>query len=666
MIPEWLAKYNERGFKLVFFPTKRKGPITDGWETKEFPVEDYTPGLNVGIKTGVEIQPGKYLVDVDFDDEFSAKVAKIIFAEAKVETEFGFGRGKKKLTHAFFTTDTPPATVFYDNLKGERIIEIRGLAKDGTIGFQTMVPPSIHPEGETLQLALDGAVGHAPTIHHLIKLISIGSLLLYHFGSGLFTHDVRMAVAGFLLKCGLDAKEVTWIEIAICQLTGNNKHDAETSVQSTAARIKQGEVVTAGGALAKMIGAEGRKVTGLIKKWLGVKDFITNKEGVILKDKEHNIRTALENLGVDIQFDDFAQKTNIKYNGFKGPLADYVRNRIYMDVDAHFHFKPLAESFDMVLLDIAHHNKIHPVKEYLDSLVWDGIPRVNRFFIECADAVDHEYVEQVTKIFMLAAVRRIRQPGCKLDEMVVLESPQGVGKSSALRALCPNEDWFSDDFPMDIDSKEVIERTGGKWIIECAELAGARKAQAEHMKSMISRQRDGPVRMAYMRFSVEVPRQFVVIGTTNSKSYLKDETGGRRFWPLTVKKFDLDWIKENRDQLWAEANAREANGESIRLPKHLWDIAGKQQEHRRIEDPWEVILNDAFEHDKKHRIPPEIVWEALSIPVERRDSRAQERVNNAMQRLGFRRMTVQDDTKRIVKGYGRDPQTGNLELEYDA
>jgi predicted P-loop ATPase len=659
--PAWLKRYLERGFRVVFYPTKRKGPIDDDWHKNTYTAADYRDGQNVGIVVGTEIEPGKYLVDIDFDLDIAVRVA----AKILPATGFGFGRDSFKISHAFYTTSKPPATRFFDGVDGKRIIELRALAKDGTPGLQTMVPPSIHPEGERVVLRQDGDIGHCPEIERLIILVAIGCILLQHFGHLQFTHDARMATAGFLLKCGLTVEEVTLIEVAVAELTGNNKHDAETSVQSTATRIKQGEPVTGQGALVKMIGGTGRKATALIKRWLGVKDFIVNKDGVISKDKEHNIRTAIENLGADIVFDDFSQKTKVKYNGFNGQLSDHIRSELWFAIDSTFGFRPTLEVFDMVMLNTAHHNKVHPVKEYLDKLVWDGVPRVNRWLIEYGGAADNEYVETVTGLLMIAAVRRIRQPGCKVDEILVLESPQGKGKSSALRALCPNEDWFSDDFPMGIDSKEVIERTGGKWIIECAELAGARKAQAEHMKTQISRQTDGPVRMAYGRYSVEQARQFVVVGTTNSKSYLKDDTGNRRFWPVMVGTFDLQKIIANRDQLWAEANVREAAGESIRLPFHLYEVAGKQQEHRRIEDPWESILESTFAADKKLRVLPEQVWEALTIQIERRDERAQERVVKTMQRLGFYRVTVRDDEGKACKGWGRDPIVGNRELEFD-
>jgi predicted P-loop ATPase len=208
-------------------------------------------------------------------------------------------------------------------------------------------------------------------------------------------------------------------------------------------------------------------------------------------------------------------------------------------------------------------------------------------------------------------------------------------KSSALRALCPNEDWFSDDLPLGVDSKLLIERTGGKWIIEASELHGHRGREAEQLKAFLSRQVDGPVRLAYGRLQTTVPRQFVLIGTTNAKlGYLKDSTGGRRFWPVSVERFDLGRLERERDQLWAEAAAREAAGASIRLRPDLWEAAADAQEVRRAIDPWEPILEPVFDADV---VPVNAVWAALQFEASHLDNRHADRVAAIAQRFGFAR-----------------------------
>jgi predicted P-loop ATPase len=206
-----------------------------------------------------------------------------------------------------------------------------------------------------------------------------------------------------------------------------------------------------------------------------------------------------------------------------------------------------------------------------------------------------------------------------------------------------NDNWFSDDLPLNVDAKQVIERTSGKWIIEAQELSGMHKSQAEHLKSMLSRQVDGPVRMAYARLPLEQPRQFIIIGTTNSSEYLSDSTGNRRYWPVRIEMFNLDLIAKWRDQWWAEAAFYESQGESIRLNPQLYGDAEIEQESRRAADPWEMRIKAAWDDDS-HRITPNEIWLLLNVPIERQSHREEGRIAAIMKRCGFKRGTVRDDS----------------------
>src|SRR6185295_12142960 len=168
----------------------------------------------------------------------------------------------------------------------------------------------------------------------------------------------------------------------------------------------------------------------------------------------------------------------------------------------------------------------------------------------------------------------------------------GLDKSRALRALCPRAEWFSENLPLGVDAKVVIERTAGVWIAEAAEMVGDK--DADKMKAFLSTTVDGPVRLAYAREPVLVPRQFVAIGTTNRKDYLRDTTGNRRFWPVAVRGMSVEALLRDRDQLWAEASALEASGISTHLDRALWPAAGKEQEKRMTSDPWEDVLGEHF------------------------------------------------------------------------
>src|SRR5262249_148691 len=200
---------------------------------------------------------------------------------------------------------------------------------------------------------------------------------------------------------------------------------------------------------------------------------------------------------------------------------------------------------------------------------------------------------------------------CKFDEMLVLEGPQGLNKSELLKALAVIRDWFLDDLPLNADGKRVIEMTRGKWIVEAAELSGIRKAEVEHLKGTLSRQVDRG-RMAYDRIITEKKRQFICIGTTNDSTYLRDATGNRRFWPVRIKWCDVDALRTDVDQLWAEAAMREAQGASIRLDQNLWAEAAAEQADRVVDDPWFEIFASII-GDLNGRFLAAELWRALLI-----------------------------------------------------
>ena len=157
------------------------------------------------------------------------------------------------------------------------------------------------------------------------------------------------------------------------------------------------------------------------------------------------------------------------------------------------------------------------MRDYLDGLVWDGVPRIDRCLVAYGGAEDTEYVRVVGALVLMAAVRRVRQPGCKFDEMVVLESEQGRNKSKALEILAVEPEWFTDNLPLGLPAKETIEALSGHWIVEVSELQGMRRSDIDKIK-FLSRNTDR-ARMSYERTVTEARRQCVIIGTTNSEQY---------------------------------------------------------------------------------------------------------------------------------------------------
>jgi hypothetical protein len=644
--PPELALYTQLGFRLIFYTTKTKGPTgpaATGWTKRSDSSENYTPGDNIGVFTGHELSEDKFLADIDFDWSDGIVMAKRLLPK----TGFGLGRSSRFISHALYTTPRPLVSKDFTDLTGKCLVELRGTKTNGEVGLQTMVAPSIHPSGEQVILRESSEIGHSDDLERRVTLYAVACLLLQQLGQRGLLHDTRLATAGFLLGEGLTPDETIAVCEAVAEASGNNVADVKTAVESTSQRIKNGERSMGKTALAQAIGENGKAVLSKIRDWLGGGDFLEDTKGSVIANNQENIRRAFQKLEVVLRFDEFSNRPMIKFQTYDDVLQDHTLEAVWLTIEQEFHFRPTYDYFAVVAQHTARANTFHPVRDYLGSLKWDGVPRVDRWLITYGKAADTDYVQAVSSLIFIAAVKRVFEPGCKFDELLVLESNQGLLKSSALRILCPNEDWFSDDLPLGVEAKELIERTQGKWIIEAAELSGIRATQTEHLKSLLSRQVDGPVRLAYGRIPVERPRQFIVVGTTNSHHYLKDTTGNRRFWPIRVEKFDIQKLREDRDQLWAEATHRCLKGESIRLRTELHKVAGVQQERRRSEDPWEEKLRGAFDFTQDLRVEPEVIWETLCIPIERRDEKSQSRILAIMQRLGFRRGTVKGREKNV-------------------
>jgi predicted P-loop ATPase len=220
------------------------------------------------------------------------------------------------------------------------------------------------------------------------------------------------------------------------------------------------------------------------------------------------------------------------------------------------------------------------------------VPRIDRFAIDYLGCQDTRLNREIGRLALIAAVRRARQPGCKFDQIIVLEHPtQGTNKSSMVELLFGTEN-FSDQTILGLSAREQQEILGGVWGHEIAELSNLNKAGVEEVKAFASRKCDR-ARPAYGRVRSDKPRRCVLFATTNSDRYLRDDTGNRRFWPLRVGHIDLAAIKRDRDQLWGEAATVEAQGASIQLDSSLWEAAAHEQEKRREIDPWEDLLRDA-------------------------------------------------------------------------
>jgi hypothetical protein len=243
---------------------------------------------------------------------------------------------------------------------------------------------------------------------------------------------------------------------------------------------------------------------------------------------------------------------------------------------------------DALRLECLKHS-FDPVREYLDSLKWDRVPRVDTWLTRYCHADDTPLHRAYGRKWLVAGVRRVRQPGCKFDEMLTLEGEQGQGKSTLFKILAGGDENFSDAEIIGCDKKEQQELVQGVWIYEIGELEGMTKHDVTHIKLFLSKTYDR-ARPAYGRNRVDRPRRNVFGGTTNDNKYLRDTTGNRRIWSVDLcgkGLIDLVGIARDRDQLWAEAAATEASGETLTLPPALWGVASIEQQARLAHDPWE-------------------------------------------------------------------------------
>ena len=239
---------------------------------------------------------------------------------------------------------------------------------------------------------------------------------------------------------------------------------------------------------------------------------------------------------------------------------------------------------------VSRENIFHPVLDYLNGLEWDGVPRAETLLIDYMGAEDTPYTRAVTRKTLAAAVRRVRQPGVKFDNVLILVGKQGCGKSYLVSRL--GGKWFSDTLT-NIQGKEAYEELQGFWIVEIAELSALRKSEVEAVKHFIAKQSDS-YRAAYDRHVRTRARQCIFFGTTNNAEFLRDATGNRRFLPVDVDPakarlsvFD-DLTDEVRDQIWAEACVIEAGtkdraGEKLYLDTKELRRAAEAEQDRHFE-----------------------------------------------------------------------------------
>jgi len=339
------------------------------------------------------------------------------------------------------------------------------------------------------------------------------------------------------------------------------------------------------------------------------------------------------------------------FSGEPGEWSDFDDVRAQLWIEEKFGFEPKKQTLMDAVLATADRGRYHEVRQYLDGLAWDGKRRMNFWLIEYLDSgplmeaqdtpEDRKrkdntltYIMEAGRMWLLSAVARIYKPGCRADHVLILEGAQYIGKSSALAIL--GGEWFTDAV-LRIGDKEALQLIRGKWIVEMPELDSFNRAESSASKAFFSQFTDR-YRASYGRRPADVDRQCVFAGTVNHDVYLKDDTGNRRYWPVLCRKVDLEGLRRDRDQLWAEAVHRFKAGESWAPMPGQIELFEQEQEQRYVGDAWEpVIRKRLVELGASSTSTDEVLTECLDLDKSKWSRFEQQRVGSILRRMGWQR-----------------------------
>jgi predicted P-loop ATPase len=359
-----------------------------------------------------------------------------------------------------------------------------------------------------------------------------------------------------------------------------------------------------------------------------------------------NAVIAIRELNIKPRLDLFHNRTIVSYSGTSktlrdGLLTDHTVSAVRSLINNTFLIDCGDPNTLAALNETARENAFDPVLDLLTDCQgkWDGVKRLDTWVIDYLGCEDTPLNRAIGRSVLVAGCHRARVPGCKFDFITVLEGPEGIDKSTAIRVLA-GDDNFSDQSILGASDKEVQEQLEGTWMHENADLAGMRRADVEQVKAFASRQVDR-ARPAYGRVREDRPRRSIEWATTNDDTYLQSQTGNRRWWPLKTGKVNIDALKRDREQLLGEAATYEEAGESIGLHPSLWSDAREAQEQRRVADPWEDLLIYMPENiihrsgDGNERVASaDVLTVVLQIPRAQQTSAHGQRLAKAMEHAG--------------------------------
>lgn len=355
----------------------------------------------------------------------------------------------------------------------------------------------------------------------------------------------------------------------------------------------------------------------------------------------NNVVIVLEAEKREFAFDTFSQRV-VKENG--KPWTDADTLELTLDLQRRIGLTKMTPqtTIDGVVA-YARRQERNSVTEFLDGLAWDQEQRIAEFFRRAFGAADNEYTRSASQNFWRSLVARALMPGCKVDTMIVLEGPQGILKSSALQAIV-GKAWFAEATESP-HAKDFFQGLHGKWLIEIAELDSFGRADVTAVKRVLSCQSDY-LRLPYGRVFEDFPRQSIFAGTTNRSDWNRDDTGARRFWPILCSLIDLAYIREHREQFFAEAVAEVQAGAT------WWEMPAEataaEQEARRMVDPWEELLEQYIaQSEAKEFVVTDLLGDPLGLDVARMGKPEQMRIATILKRLGLMKCDAWRSGKKL-------------------
>ncbi|WP_305568845.1 VapE domain-containing protein [Tabrizicola sp.] len=655
------------GAALHWLHPRQKRPIADGWSTAPKATRadlerQYIEGANIGIRLGEPSRtPAGYLhvldLDIDRPEATDAawaaarRLAPNLYQLPEVISGSGAGR------HFYFFNPTPLRSAKLAKGEGWQI-ELLGTGKQGVL------PPSIHPDtgqpyrwhrpinfdlvsqgiGPTVNIrqeatkTADTSEANWPRIRSALEAITDATDYSEWVQVGMALHS---AAGGSAEAFGL------WCDWA----KQDPRYDQREHRNKWRSFKGQG---TGLGTLFQIAKSHGWTPPEPVYEFddLPALPETDRPKMKIMLAGNGDPRPNLNNAIVFLEKVNALKGYSIRKNEMTGqeewragPINDADLGLIRVAIEQAGMHNVGAELTAGAVRAVAELNSYHPVKEWLAQLPpHDGKRRLDTWLTDYMGAETTPYSRAVGRAFLVAMVARVMRPGCKHDHVLVLGGSQGIGKSTACQIL--GGAWSGDNMPSIRDgAREAGLYLRGHWLVELAELAPSRKAEAEDLKAFLSRSTD-EIRAPYARRADVVPRQCVFIGTTNETAFLKDASGGRRFWPVTCgAKIDTDGLAADREQLFAEALAAFYAGETWHLTPEMERQAGIEQESAREEHPWEQPIRrildgltngDGFDLERKDRVTVSEVLTLLGIPTGQQTSGNSRQVGGILRLVGWK------------------------------